>query len=151
MTLMSAPIIASKKFIVSSWSPSTAPRWPRHVCPARGVLAVAALSAPPVMAAMCSTPCGGRRAAWAAGKPTVHLRGAKATYTQHSRIHVLNLVHASVYGFRYAQQAIYCRVEQNGTGDVTATSSRRDHRKSKSGLRHDVKLIELYVMTKSEF
>jgi hypothetical protein len=45
----------------------------------------------------------------------------------------------------------YCRVERNGTRVVAATSSRRDHRKSKFGLRYDIKLIELYVMTKSEF
>ena len=45
----------------------------------------------------------------------------------------------------------YCRVERNGTPDVSAASSRRDHRKSKFGLRHAIKLIELYGVTKSEF
>ena len=34
----------------------------------------------------------------------------------------------------------YCRVERNGTGDVTTPLARRDHRKSKIGLRHDIKL-----------
>ena len=45
----------------------------------------------------------------------------------------------------------YCTVERNGTPDVAAASSRRHHRKSKFGLRHAIKLIELYCMTKSEF
>jgi hypothetical protein len=38
-----------------------------------------------------------------------------------------------------------------GTPLVFATSFRRDHRKSKFGLRHAKKKIELYCMTKSEF
>jgi hypothetical protein len=46
---------------------------------------------------------------------------------------------------------IYCRVEQNRAGDVAAARARRDHRKSKFGLRHAIKLIELYGVTKSEF
>jgi hypothetical protein len=45
----------------------------------------------------------------------------------------------------------YCKVEWNKTPDVPATSSRRDHRKSKFGLCYATKLIELYCMTKSEF
>jgi hypothetical protein len=50
---------------------------------------------------------------------------------------------------------------QDPNGDVAArilnlvhvllVVARRDHRKSKFGLRHDTNLIELYVMTKSEF
>ena len=35
--------------------------------------------------------------------------------------------------------------------DVATSLARWDHRKSKFGLRHDIKLIEIYVMTKSEF
>ena len=35
--------------------------------------------------------------------------------------------------------------------DVAAPLAQPDHRKSNFGLRHDIKLIELYVMTKSEF
>jgi hypothetical protein len=45
----------------------------------------------------------------------------------------------------------YCTVEWNKTRDVAAPSSRRDHRKSKFGLRHAIKLNEPYCMTKSEF
>jgi hypothetical protein len=36
-------------------------------------------------------------------------------------------------------------------GDVAPSRSRRDHRKSKFDLRHAIKLIELYCMTKPEF
>jgi hypothetical protein len=36
-------------------------------------------------------------------------------------------------------------------GDVVTASARRDNRKSKFGLPHGIKLIELYAMTKSEF
>jgi hypothetical protein len=35
--------------------------------------------------------------------------------------------------------------------DVPARRTQPDHRKSKFGLRHGIKLIELYAMTKSEF
>ena len=35
--------------------------------------------------------------------------------------------------------------------DVSARRTQPDHRKSKFGLRHGIKLIELYAMTKSEF
>jgi hypothetical protein len=45
----------------------------------------------------------------------------------------------------------YCRVERNRTGDVATPIARRDHRKSKFGLRHGIKLIEFYAMTKFEF
>ena len=45
----------------------------------------------------------------------------------------------------------YCRVEWNKTPDVAPSIARLDHRKSKFGLRHVVKLTELYYMTKSEF
>ena len=49
----------------------------------------------------------------------------------------------------------YCTIEWNKTRDVAAPSSRRDHRKSKFGLRRGINLIELYAMhdamTKSEF
>jgi hypothetical protein len=45
----------------------------------------------------------------------------------------------------------YCKVERNGTADVATPIARRDHRKSKIGLRHRIKLIELYTVTKSEF
>ena len=48
-------------------------------------------------------------------------------------------------------KAQYCRVEQNGTRDVATSIARPDHRKSKFGLRHAIKLIELYCVTKSEF
>jgi hypothetical protein len=34
-------------------------------------------------------------------------------------------------------RSIYCRVELNKTPDVSAANARRDHRKSKFGLRHD--------------
>ena len=51
----------------------------------------------------------------------------------------------------YSDLFCYCRVERNRTRDVAAPLARRHHRKSKFGLRHDIKLIELYVMTKSEF
>jgi hypothetical protein len=36
-------------------------------------------------------------------------------------------------------------------GDVVTTGSRRDYQKSKFGLRHRIKLNELYTVTKSEF
>ena len=39
----------------------------------------------------------------------------------------------------------------NGTRDIATASARRDHRKSKFGLCHTIKLIELYGVTKSEF
>ena len=35
---------------------------------------------------------------------------------------------------------VYCQVERNGTLDVSASLARRDHRKSKFRLRHDIKL-----------
>ena len=35
--------------------------------------------------------------------------------------------------------------------DVATPIARRDHRKLKFGLRHAIKLIELYCVTKSEF
>jgi hypothetical protein len=35
---------------------------------------------------------------------------------------------------------VYCRVEQNGIADVAPSIARPDHRKSKFGLRHVVKL-----------
>ena len=50
-----------------------------------------------------------------------------------------------------SQIKTYCTVERNGTPDVAAASSQPDRRKSKFGLRHGIKLIELYAMTKSEF
>ena len=37
-------------------------------------------------------------------------------------------------------RSIYCKVELNKTSDVSAANARRDHRKSKFGLRHDIKL-----------
>jgi hypothetical protein len=60
--------------------------------------------------------------------------------TQYGRVHV---------GIRILLE--YCKVEQNKTPDIATPSSRRDHRKSKFGPRHGVKLIELYGVTKSEF
>ena len=48
-------------------------------------------------------------------------------------------------------ESYYCWVERNKTRDVFIALARRDHRKSKFGLRHSIKLIELYCMTKSEF
>ena len=45
----------------------------------------------------------------------------------------------------------YCWVEQNKTLYIVMSLARRDHRKSKFGLRHDISLILLYVMTKSKF
>ena len=35
----------------------------------------------------------------------------------------------------------YCKVEKNGTWDVARPLARRDHRKSKFGLRHAIELI----------
>jgi hypothetical protein len=46
---------------------------------------------------------------------------------------------------------LYCKVERNETPDVASSIVRRDHRKSKFGLRHHIKLIELYTVTTSEF
>jgi hypothetical protein len=37
-------------------------------------------------------------------------------------------------------RSIYCRIELNKTPDVFAANFRRDHRKSKFGLRHDIRL-----------
>jgi hypothetical protein len=51
----------------------------------------------------------------------------------------------------YVQLYTVNEVERNKTVNVAATSSWRDHRKSKFGLRHAIKLIELYGVTKSEF
>jgi hypothetical protein len=51
----------------------------------------------------------------------------------------------------YWVNTVYCKLEKNKTRDVASSRSRRDHRKSKFGLRDDIKLIELYFMTKSEF
>ena len=45
----------------------------------------------------------------------------------------------------------YCIVGQNETPDVALSLAWRDHRKSKFGLRHRIKLIQLYTVTKSEF
>jgi hypothetical protein len=45
----------------------------------------------------------------------------------------------------------YYKVEKNKTSDVAASLARPDHRKSKFGLRHDIKLIELLDVTESEF
>ena len=45
----------------------------------------------------------------------------------------------------------YCKLEKNTTWDIAASLARRDHGKSKFGLRHDIKLIEFYLMTKSKF
>ena len=67
---------------------------------------------------------------------------------------VLNLVHTRVppgvhmeesdAPYRcYAQLNLaleYCQIEQNRTADVVAASARRDHRKSKFGLRQGIKL-----------
>ena len=48
-------------------------------------------------------------------------------------------------------QQMYCQIGQNGTRDVIIAIARRDHRKSKFGLRQATKLNELYGVTKSEF
>jgi hypothetical protein len=47
----------------------------------------------------------------------------------------------------------YVPLERTGTfhASLRMTIARRDHRKSKFGLRHRIKLIELYTVTKSEF
>ena len=42
--------------------------------------------------------------------------------------------------------SIYCKVERNGTREIAAPIARPDHRKSKFGLRHRIKLIELYTV-----
>jgi hypothetical protein len=44
---------------------------------------------------------------------------------------------------------IYGKVARNETREIAARIARPDHRKSKLGLRHDRKLTELYVVTKS--
>ena len=61
---------------------------------------------------------------------------------------------ALVYKFCEIDMSLYTRtVELSGKTifQVAPSRSRRDHRKSKFGLRHDIYLIWLYVMTKSEF
>jgi hypothetical protein len=45
----------------------------------------------------------------------------------------------------------YYKLERNKTADVATSRSRRDHRKSKFGLRHAIKLIDIYCVMKSEF
>ena len=55
------------------------------------------------------------------------------------------------YGDMYGTRRKYCRLERDKTRDIASPLARRDHRKSKFGLRHGIKLIELYAMTKSEF
>jgi hypothetical protein len=49
----------------------------------------------------------------------------------------------------------FSTIKLSGTELVTLliviASSRPDHRKSKFGLRHEIKLIDLYCMTKSDF
>ena len=52
---------------------------------------------------------------------------------------------------KFSTSTCYYWVEKNRTGDNSAPLARRDHRKSKFGLRHAIKLLELYCMTKSEF
>jgi hypothetical protein len=46
--------------------------------------------------------------------------------------------------------SIYCKLDKKKTWDVTADSARRDHRKSKFGLPHRIKLSALYAFTKAE-
>jgi hypothetical protein len=43
-----------------------------------------------------------------------------------------------------AADQMYCKIEQNKTRVVAPSRSRRDHRKSKFGLRHAIKLNSLY-------
>ena len=45
----------------------------------------------------------------------------------------------------------FCKVGQNKTRGVAPSRSRRDHRKSKFGVRQGIKLNELYALTNSEF
>ena len=47
------------------------------------------------------------------------------------------------FDFRHSPYIVYCRFEQNRTSDITTPSSRRDHRKSKFGLRQVIRLIGL--------
>jgi hypothetical protein len=47
---------------------------------------------------------------------------------------------AVALGFYSIATSQYCRVERNKTRDVAPSRSRRDHRKSKFGLRHAIKL-----------
>ena len=42
----------------------------------------------------------------------------------------------------------YCRVERNGTADVSLSIARPDHRKTKFGLRHAIKLINDFFFSK---
>ena len=57
--------------------------------------------------------------------PGVHMEESDAPYRCYTQ---LNLV------------LEYIRIEQNRTADVVAASARRDHRKSKFGLRQGIKL-----------
>jgi hypothetical protein len=50
-----------------------------------------------------------------------------------------------------APMSYYCKLEKKRTRVVADSIARRDHRNSKFGFRYDIKLTQLYVVTKFEF
>ena len=77
--------------------------------------------------------------------------GNGSTYTRYSIHSERSSVERRWRVLKTKFSTMYCILDKNGTREVVIAPARRDHRKSKFGLRHGLKLIELYAMTKSEF